>query len=98
MQDVEKTEIQSQTSSKRRRRRNRFRPLYGLLVAILMIRGAASTKNAKDGTAENYGMDGMSLGMCFGLLISVMFGDYTCVGLSIGMLLGMAVGLSVHKE
>ena len=37
MQDVEKTEIQSQTSSKRRRRRNRFRPLYGLLVAILVI-------------------------------------------------------------
>ena len=33
----------------------------GLLVAILMIRGAVSTKNAKDGTAENYGMDGMSL-------------------------------------
>ena len=73
----------------------------GLLVAILVIRGAASTKNAKDGTAESYGMDGMdgmSLGMCFGLLISVMFGDYTCVGLSIGMLVGMAVGLSVHKE
>ena len=70
----------------------------GLLVAILVIRGAASTKNAKDGTVENYGMDGMSLGMCFGLLISVMFGDYTCVGLSIGMLVGMAVGLSVHKE
>ena len=67
-------------------------------VAILVIRGTASTKNAKDGTAENYGMDGMSLGMCFGLLISVMFGDYTCVGLSIGMLVGMAVGLSVHKE
>ena len=67
----------------------------GLLV---VIRGAASTKNAKDGTAENYGMDGMSLGMCFGLLISVMFGDYTCIGLSIGMLVGMAVGLSVHKE
>ena len=44
----------------------------GLLVAILVIRGAASTKNAKDETAENYGMDGMSLGMCFGLLISVM--------------------------
>ena len=70
----------------------------GLLVAILVIQGAASTKNAKDGTVENYGMDGMSLGMCFGLLISVMFGDYTCVGLSIGMLVGMAVGLSVHKE
>ena len=25
----------------------------GLLVAILVIRGAASTKNAKDGTAKN---------------------------------------------
>ena len=70
----------------------------GLLVAILMIRGTASTKNAKNETAENYGMDGMSLGMCFGLLSSVMFGDYTCVGLSIGMLMEMAVGLSVHKE
>ena len=37
MQDVEKTEIQSQTSPKRRRRRNRMRPLYGLLVAALVI-------------------------------------------------------------
>ena len=46
----------------------------GLLVAILVIRGAASTKNAKNETAENYGMGRMSLGMCFGLLISVMFG------------------------
>ena len=36
----------------------------GLLAAILVIRGAASTKNAKDGTAENYGMDGISLRMC----------------------------------
>ena len=70
----------------------------GLLVAIQVIRGAASTKNAKNETAENYGMDGMSLGMRFGLLGSVMFGDYTCVELSIGMLVEMAVGLSVHKE
>ena len=60
--------------------------------------GCCVNKNAKNETAGNYGMDGMSLGMCFGLLISVMFGDYTCVGLSIGMLVGMAVGLSVHKE
>lgn len=37
MQDVEKTEIQSQASSKRRRRRNRMRPLYGLLVTALVI-------------------------------------------------------------
>ena len=60
--------------------------------------GCCVNKNAKNEAAENYGMDGMSFGMCFGLLISVMFGDYTCVGLSIGMLMEMAVGLSVHKE
>ena len=36
--------------------------------------GRCVNKNAKDETAENYGIDGMSLGMCFGLLISVMFG------------------------
>ena len=37
MQDVEKTEIQRQTSARRKRRRNRMRPLYGLLVAVLVV-------------------------------------------------------------
>ncbi len=37
MQDVEKTEIQRDTSTRRLRRRNRLRPIYGLLVAALVI-------------------------------------------------------------
>ncbi len=37
MQDVEKTEIQRNTSAKRKRRRNRSRPFFGLLVVILAI-------------------------------------------------------------
>ena len=37
MQDVEKTEIQRDTSARRKRRRNRMRPLYGLLVSALVI-------------------------------------------------------------
>lgn len=37
MQDVEKTEIQRDTSTRRMRRRNRLRPIYGLLVAALVI-------------------------------------------------------------
>lgn len=37
MQDVEKTEIQRDTSARRRRRRNRMRPLYSLLVFVLVI-------------------------------------------------------------
>lgn len=37
MQDVEKTEIQRNTSTRRMRRRNRMRPLYGLLVTVLVI-------------------------------------------------------------
>ena len=36
MQDVEKTEIQRNTSAKRMRRRNRLRPLYFLVVAVLV--------------------------------------------------------------
>ncbi len=37
MQDVEKTEIQRDTSARRRRRRNRMRPLYSLVVFVLVI-------------------------------------------------------------
>lgn len=37
MQDVEKTEIQRDTSTRRMRRRNRMRPLYGLVVAALVV-------------------------------------------------------------
>lgn len=37
MQDVEKTEIQRDTSVRRKRRRNRMRPLYSLLVSVLVI-------------------------------------------------------------
>lgn len=36
MQDVEKTEIRRDTNIKRRRRRNRLRPLYGLVVAVMV--------------------------------------------------------------
>lgn len=36
MQDVEKTEIQRDTSTRRMRRRKRMRPLYGLIVAVLV--------------------------------------------------------------
>lgn len=37
MQDVEKTEIQRDTSARRRRRRNRMQPLYSLVVFVLVI-------------------------------------------------------------
>ncbi len=37
MQDVEKTEIQRQNDVRRMRRRNRLRPLYGLVVAVLVV-------------------------------------------------------------
>ncbi len=37
MQDVEKTEIQRDTSARRKRRRNRMRPFYSLVVFILVI-------------------------------------------------------------
>lgn len=37
MQDVEKTEIQRHNNARRMRRRNRMRPLYGLVVAVLVV-------------------------------------------------------------
>lgn len=37
MQDVEKTEIQRHNNARRMRRRNRMRPLYGFVVAVLVV-------------------------------------------------------------
>ena len=71
----------------------------GLLVTILTVCGVARKKKGKkeDG---NYGVTGMSLGMCFGVLIGTAFGDSIGlgIGISIGALVGLVIGECVFRE
>ena len=55
------------------------RVAVGLVVAILVIRGIIRKNKCKK-QDDNYGMEGMSLGMCLGLLIGTMFEVY--IGIS----------------
>lgn len=47
---------------------------------------------------ENYGMDGMMLGMCVGCAFSASVGWDSGVGMSIGMLIGFSIGFTIPKR
>ena len=68
----------------------------GLLVAIFAVR----EKQKKDHPEkeDNYGSEGMALGMCFGTAIASAMKQDIGLGISIGMLIGLAVGTSKKKK
>ena len=68
----------------------------GLLLAILFVRNAGKKKNEE--YTDNYGTEGMSIGMCFGTAIGSTFLDNTGIGISFGMLIGLAIGTSIKKK
>lgn len=69
----------------------------GLVVAVLVIRSSAQKKGNKN-QDDNYSLEGMSLGMCFGLLIGTMFENYMGVAISIGMIIGLIMGTLTPKK
>ena len=75
----------------------RFWAAFGLLAALLVLRGAAG--NRKGGKRDSdCGMEGIGLGMCFGLLIGTALGDSTGMGLPLGMLIGLVIGMCIHRK
>lgn len=73
------------------------RVAVGLVVAILVIRGIIRKNKCKK-QDDNYGMEGMSLGMCLGLLIGTMFEGYIGIGISLGMIVGLVIGMCIPKK
>ena len=67
----------------------------GLLLAIFFARSARKKNGNKK--KENYGTEGLALGMCFGTAIGTSLGN-TGIGLSLGMLAGFAIGLCIEKK
>ena len=68
----------------------------GLLLAVLLARGARRKKDTEK--KEDYGSEGMALGMCFGVAIASALQFDIGLGVTVGMLLGLAVGSSIEKK
>lgn len=66
----------------------------GLCLAIFFARSAKKEKK----TTENYGTEGMSVGMCIGVALGTCFEGGVGVGISIGMLLGLSIGSCIPKN
>ena len=68
-----------------------------LVVAVLAIRSVTKKKSGKK-QENNYCLEGMSLGMCFGLLVGTMLKNYIGVAISLGMIMGLVIGLLIPKK
>lgn len=69
----------------------------GLMVAVLVIRSSAQKRGNKKQN-DNHSLEGMSLGMCFGLLVGTMLENYMGVAISIGMMIGLIIGTLIPKK
>ena len=68
----------------------------GLLLAIFFAKSAQKKKENK--MKENYGTEGLALGMCFGVAIGTSLGNNTGIGLTLGMLAGFVIGSCIEKK
>ena len=68
----------------------------GLLLAVLFARSANLKKDREK--KENYGSEGMALGMCFGVAMASALQIDVGLGLTVGMLLGLVAGSGMEKK
>ena len=68
-----------------------------LAAAVLVIRGVTQKKRGKK-QETNYCLDGMNLGMCFGLLAGTMLENYIGAAISIGMIAGLVIEMPIPKK
>ena len=68
-----------------------------LVVAVLAIRGVTQKKRGRK-QETNYGLEGMSLGTCFGLLVGTMLENYIGAAISLGMVVGLVVGMLIPRK
>ena len=69
----------------------------GLCLAIFFARNAKKDKKEKK-TVDNFGTEGMSVGMCIGVALGNLFEGGVGIGISIGMLIGLCVGSGIPKN
>ena len=74
--------------------------VMGAVLAVFFAREAKRKKGKKDHQKkkDDYGSEGMALGMCFGTAIAAALHRDIGLGLSLGMLLGFVIGASMEKK
>lgn len=72
----------------------------GLCLAIFFARNANNEKTDKreNKNVDNFGSEGMSVGMCIGVALGTLFKGGVGVGISAGMLLGLSIGSAIPKN
>ena len=69
----------------------------GLAVEVLVIRSVTGKKGGKK-QDNTYSLEGMSLGMCLGLLIGTTLKSYIGAAIFFGMIAGLVIGTCVPKK
>ena len=70
--------------------------VMGIAIAVLAAWGISRQKQGKN-AEDNYGVEGMCLGMSFGAFLGAVF-DSVGLSLSLGMLVGLAIGCCIRKK
>lgn len=69
----------------------------GLAAAVLVVRGLARKRSGKK-QDDSYSLEGMSLGMCFGLLAGTMLENHMGIAISLGMIIGLVLGILIPRK
>ena len=69
----------------------------GLAAEVLVIRSVTKKKSGKK-QDDTYSLEGMSLGMCLGLLIGTMLKSYAGAAIFLGMFAGLVIGTCIPKK
>ena len=74
--------------------------VMGVALAIFFAREGKRKKRREDHQKkkDDYGSEGMTLGMCFGVAIATAMHWNIGLGLSLGMLLGLTIGSGMEKQ
>ena len=73
-------------------------PLVVTGIALAVFFAGRAEKKKKQEKKNGYEAMGMSLGMCFGAAVGVIFPKYIGVTLSVGMLTGLVIGMCFGKK
>ncbi|SET06121.1 hypothetical protein [[Clostridium] polysaccharolyticum] len=69
--------------------------VMGILLTVFFIR---SSKRKSDKEKNDYGSEGITLGMCFGVALGTALHINVGIGMMAGMVFGLLIGSRIEKD